>query len=134
MAFVKFNINPKGRKTSDCVTRAIAHAAEVPWGYVADVQYNIMKATAYAFTSTEVINKTLERLGFQEVKYQPEKGGKRATVAELAEQMDRPDIESVVIKVSGHLTCAIGGDWFDTWDCGDKAVYKYWIKRREARP
>jgi hypothetical protein len=34
-----------------------------------------------------------------------------------------------VLRTAGHLTCCRNGNYYDTWDCGSQAVYKYWYKK-----
>ena len=103
MAFQKFNINPKGKKTGDCVTRAIAKAAGITWQEALRLQYETSLKTGWSLTSTETINLVLKGLGFEEQTVRPLPGTKRPTVAKLA-------------------------DLYDLWDCSAKPAYKFWIK------
>ena len=48
----------------------------------------------------------------------------RRTVAEIAE---RHEDRKVIIRVRGHLTCAIFGEILDIWDCSDEMVDCYWL-------
>ncbi|MBQ9602421.1 MAG: hypothetical protein IJR42_01250 [Paludibacteraceae bacterium] len=128
MAFEVFNINPKGRKTGDCVTRAIAKAAGITWQEALRLQYETSLKTGWSLTSTQTINLVLKGLGFEEQTVRPLPGTKRPTVAKLAELYDLMSVESIVVKVSGHLTCAVAGTIYDLWDCSAKPAYKFWIK------
>ena len=33
----------------------------------------------------------------------------------------------VLIRIKGHLTCAMYGRIYDTWDCGNEPVDVFWI-------
>ena len=37
-----------------------------------------------------------------------------------------PD-DILIIRISGHLTCAINGICHDIWDCGNEIADLYWI-------
>ena len=50
----------------------------------------------------------------------------RYTVKELIDE--NPNI-TMVISVANHLTCAIKGTLYDTWDCSHKSVGNYYIKQ-----
>lgn len=123
--FVKFNANPKGRKTGDCTTRAIACAACIKWEEALRLQYETALKTGWAVSSTQNTDKVLTGLGFESMKVSVARGEGRPTVAKLAEA--NPTC-ILVISVSSHLTCVRDGIIFDLWDTGYKSVYKYWRK------
>ena len=120
--FEKFNINPKGRKTGDCTTRAIATAACITWQEALRMQYETALYSGYSVGSTENTDRVLQQLAFIPCKVAPARGEKRPTVHELADHHNK---NTLVISVAGHLTCAINGTYFDLWDCGNKSVYKF---------
>jgi hypothetical protein len=46
------------------------------------------------------------------------------SVEEIAERY--PD-SKVIIRVEGHLTCALYGVVTDIWDCSEELVDRYWV-------
>lgn len=126
--FIKHNENPKGRKTSDCTTRAIAKATGMPYLDVLAWQYAKAINKGYYLNDTKTTNAILTdpELGFEEVKVVVPRGQGRQTVRQL---VDAHPHDRLVISVAGHLTCAVDGCIYDLWDCGYKSVYKYWIKK-----
>ena len=125
--FIKHNENPKGRKTSDCTTRAIAKATGMSYDTVLLAQYGRALKTKYFLNDTKITNAILTEFGFEEVKVKVQRGQSRQTVRQLT---DAHPHDTLVISVAGHLTCAVDGCIYDIWDCGYKSVYKYWIKTK----
>lgn len=35
--------------------------------------------------------------------------------------------QTIVIRIEGHLTCAVDGVIYDTWNCSDKVADCFWI-------
>jgi hypothetical protein len=46
------------------------------------------------------------------------------TVGDVAAQHSD---EKIIIRIEGHLTCALYGTVLDIWDCTDKKADCYWI-------
>lgn len=119
------NVNPKGKKTGDCVTRALATALNVSWDQALTEQFNLAIKTKLSVDDTRLINKLLTERGFTKMNMQPKKGCHRCTVGALAYEYLS---ETIVVRVAGHLTVIKEGEIFDTWDCSNCAVYCAWIK------
>ena len=54
------------------------------------------------------------------------KGAKRENKTVLEIARDNPD-KTLIIRISGHLTCAKSGTIYDIWDCTNEIVDVYWI-------
>lgn len=125
MAYVKYNINPLGKLTGDCSIRAVAVATGLSW----DKAFEGLTVSAFKLKTvpdaTEAVQDFLLSLGFEVGKINVSKGSKRQTVAQFAES--HPNMYCV-LRVAGHLVACGRGNYVDTWDSGDKAVYKYWYK------
>lgn len=126
--FTYHNENPKGRKTADCTTRAIATASGFKYSDVLKMQYEEACSTGYFLNDIKTTNSILSRLGFTEAKIKVQKGQSRPTVRALVDSYSKGRY-ALVISVAGHLTCAVGSYIYDLWDCGMKSVYKYWYKK-----
>lgn len=124
--FIKENLNPKGRKTGDCSTRAIAKAAGIDYMEALDLQYQVHRTKGYAYGTTKNTYLVLQHLGFIPCVVRVPKGSTRPTVADI---MKEHQGARLVMSVSGHLTCAVNNILYDLWDCSYKAVYKYWIRK-----
>ena len=123
--FKKANVNPKGKKTTDCVIRAVAAATGLGW----DEAYKQLAEVGFIqkceMSDTESVDIVLRNNGFLVGTIRVQKGDKRPTVAQFAEQ--HPNWYCV-LRVANHLVASGNGFYVDTWDSGDCAVYKYWYK------
>lgn len=122
MIYRKYNNNPKGKKTSDCVIRAISHALSKDWCDVADELFLISKKLYTTQTSTQTYTKYLENYQTIPVKYVDENTGKN-------KRFKVKDITwsgTFIIVIANHLTMVKDGILYDTWDCREKSCYKIW--------
>jgi hypothetical protein len=119
--FVEFNINPKGKKTSDCVVRAIAKAENKTWLEIYDYLSKIARDTYSMPNDSKVYGKYLS--GYPKINVKHEVNGKmkRLTVKEICELKG-----TYLVSIANHLTVVKDGNIFDTWDCGEKSAYIIW--------
>jgi hypothetical protein len=122
MKFVLENLNPRNRKTGDCVIRAIAKAESKSWVEVFD-SLSVIARELYSTTGqTDVISKYLKNYKKIDVKYVDSLGNKkRYTVADVCEFKG-----TYIVSVASHLTCVKDGVLYDTWNCGRKSAYIIW--------
>ena len=148
----EFNYNDGGRSdagfkghTGDCVVRAIAIAAELPYQEVYDTLFQMNKD--FAETSRSRAAKSVKRsggtprngnfyhtyhpyllsLGFEWVPTM--RVGQGVTHHVKADELPKGRL---VLRLSRHLAAFIDGVLNDTYDCsrhGTRAVYGYYIKR-----
>lgn len=124
--FIKENVNPKGKKTCDCTTRAITKASGLSYETVFNKQCEVMLKKGYFVNDTKNCMLVLKELGFREVKLGvPKKGDKRPTVTDIA-KLSRN--KRIVCSLAGHYVACVNGNIYDIWDCSDYAVYKYFVK------
>ena len=121
MSFKKYNANPKGKKTTDCVIRAISKALNKKWEDVAEELFQLSKEMYSTQVSTDVYTKYLEKYKTISVKYDTSKGKKRYTIKDVCDMKG-----TYIIKTSGHLSVVKDGHLYDTWDCSKKSAYKIW--------
>lgn len=119
------NGKPYKWQKPDCVVRAFALATDKSWDESLDILYGIAKEEYDVPNSRTVLEKALEKYGFEKVSCQPKKGEKRPTVNEIASTSQN---KVYVLGVAGHEVCAKDGFFYDTWNCGESAVYSYMIK------
>jgi hypothetical protein len=136
--FEKVNVNPKGRKTGDCSTRALANVLNISWEEALEFQCEEALKCYYDPTSKQVIEKVLERFGYVKMK-QPIKWGSeddwgeikkhKYTVGEMDEILTPEQMrEGVLVTVANHHTCIKDGVVQDTWDCRRKSVGNYYVR------
>lgn len=128
--FCKYNENPKGRKTTDCVTRALTSACGIPYVDVLRLQYEFASKRFYAFDDKRTYEGILEMFGYKKMKQPRKENGKKYTVGELDEILTWAQMykEGVFVTISGHCTYIYEGTVWDTWDCRDYTVCNYYVK------
>ena len=121
------NVNPKNRKTGDCVVRAIAWASGTPYVEVYKDLFEISLKTGYILNEKRTYEKLLEVYGF--VKYQqPRKhDNSKFAIAEIDKLISNKDV--AIVSCANHLTCVLDGYLVDTWDCRHKTIGNYYLKR-----
>lgn len=120
--FKKINLNPKQRKTSDCVIRALAAVFNKGWLEVYDELTDLARSLYSVPGASETIKEYLKEYPVIPVKYENEFGTKkRYKVKDICEWEG-----SYIVKVSNHITCVIDGYIQDIWDCSDHAAYIIW--------
>lgn len=122
------NINPKGKKTADCVIRAISKASGKDYWQVAEDLFKLQKKTGYMLNEKRCYEKLLDDYGFIK-KAQPRKlDNTKYLVGEIDKLVEIRKPKSVVISMASHLTCYINNEIVDLWDCRYKTIGNYWLK------
>ena len=126
MEFIKYNANPKGRKTGDCVIRAICTALNETWEDTYKGLLEVALDTGYAVSCTENYEEYLKRKGYIKQKM-PRKSNKRKyTIAEFAEELAKPKL-TYIVNIANHTTMIRNKNLYDLWNCENKCVLNYWI-------
>lgn len=125
MEFIKTNPHPAGKKTGDCVVRALAIAENKKWIDVYDALCALGRKMAEMPNSKGVYESFLIQNGWTKQKMPKHPNGKRYKLRELADE--RPN-ETIVASVVHHLATVRDGKLLDTWDCGRKCVGNYFTK------
>lgn len=126
MEFIKYNNNPKNKKTGDCVIRAIATATNSSWEYV------YIKLAELGIRKGLIINdsnnwqKYLEILGYEKQKMPRRSDRTRYTLEEFATEIAEEN-KIYLVRLAGHLTVIKNKNLIDTWNCSYKSVGNYWI-------
>ena len=126
MAYVKYNPNPDGKSVGDCVIRAIAKATGKSWEDV----YTGVCLTGYSMCDMPSANCVwgayLRHNGFMR-EIVPNECPECYNVSDFAREHPRG---TYILALTGHVVCVHDGDWYDSWDSGDKMPMYYWEKRR----
>lgn len=124
--FIKENPHPQQKRVGDCVKRACVFASGINYHDIAIMLNRYRKISgAKRFNSDynwrDFIVDVL--LGVDIGNCQYINHGKRYQVSQYA----RISKSKAICQVSKHLVAVNGkGDYLDTWDCGEKSIYKVW--------
>lgn len=116
--FKYLNLNPKNRRTGDCVIRATACAFDLDWEDASDLLYLTARDMSCEMSCLGCYSHLFEDLGLEEI------DSEGFTVGQLSESNSD---KILIIRIEGHLTCSIYGCIYDLWDCRDKMVDRAWI-------
>lgn len=123
------NVNPKGRKTGDCSTRALVGTLGISYDEALKLQMKWSLKTYYDPTSKQVMEKVLQEFGYVKMKQPRKADGKKYTVGEMDKLLtDKQMQEGVLITVANHHTCITGGMIQDIWNCSYKSVGNYYVR------
>ncbi len=125
MNFIKTNPNPEGKKTGDCVVRALALAEDRRWLDVYDALCKIGRVLHDMPNNKKVYEEYLLQKGWTKQRMPRHPNGKRYKLRELADEKNQ---EVFVANVVSHVATVKRGNLLDTWDCGSKCVGNYYTK------
>ena len=126
LEYKEINLNPKGKKTADCVIRAISGATGIDYYKVYEDLYQISVKTGYMLNEKRCEEKLLEKYNFKKYKQPRKCDGSKYQINELDKLIDCKK-EKVVVSCAHHLTCIKNNKIEDIWDCGSKSVGNYYI-------
>ena len=138
--FAYDNPNPKGKKTSDCVIRAIAIAECKSWGEIFTALCEIAQRTGYMVNDRKCYEKYLTAQGYVKCKQPRKPDGKKYTGQEFCDYIfdleQRGEITTPVVIAhigSHHITAFVHDDVMqvrchDTWNPTLYCVGNYWFK------
>ena len=139
-----YNANPRGRYTTDCVTRAIALATGIPYKKVVMEMAEMQCKTGYDTCEARLYGRYLESKGWVK-KPQPRTSENRKYTGKgfcrwLSTQglgKSRQRLESVIANIGGHHIVAImpipegvkvNYKVCDIWDSTKGCIGNYWVK------
>lgn len=121
--FQYYNANPTKSVEEDCVTRAISTGLGINYEAVANLLdlasehtgYNRISIDSYGYLLTDVFLLPI---------FYPRRGENVENV------IDRFPNNTIIIRLEGHLLCAVNGmvtDLFDSWDRKD--ITCFWVAK-----
>lgn len=119
MDYKYYNRNPNGYRVPDCVTRAISTAMDIPYYDV----MTLLKANAIIYDCEELCVCCYEKILDNDF-YLPHYYGNGRTVREIID--DFPD-NTLILRMDGHLSCAVSSTLLDIFDCSEEIVTDFWI-------
>lgn len=124
--FENYNANPKGRKTSDCVIRAITCATTKTYNQVLNELVEISIKTGYHIADKKCYEKYLEMLGFVKMKQPRKSNNTKYLIGEVDKVVGKG---IALISCAHHLTVVNNCVIYDLWDCRNKSIGNYWVKK-----
>ena len=128
--YKEYNVNPKHRKTGDCSTRAIAGTLGISWEEALRLQFEMSLKYCYFISNKETAEKVLAEYGYVKMKQPRKADGRKYSVNELDQILTPKQMqEGVCVYVANHVTCITGGYIQDIWNCGNKKVGNYFVRK-----
>jgi len=129
LKFKQENVNPKGRKTGDCSTRAVAKCLGISWDDALKLQCQVSLKTKYDPTSHQVVERILADHGWVKQKQPRKWNGRKYTVREMDEVVsDFHRSNRCICTVAHHYVVIEDNTYVDTWNSGGKTVGNYFTK------
>lgn len=140
--FCFYNANPKGKRASDCVIRAISHATGKDWDSILDDLVALSHRYKIMPNEKACYNKYLEALGFTKEKQPKKYDNTKYTGKEFCSLLTKRYIDSgkafsVIAHIGGHHLVSIqvdkesdGYKIFDIWNSSDGTIGNYWVMER----
>lgn len=131
LEYVYLNKNPKGRKTGDCSTRALANILNIRYEQALKEQCEMSIKHCYGITDKQTIDYVMKKYGWEKQKQPRKYDNTKYKVNELDEILTSDEIQDgVLVLIAKHWTVVRDYMIEDIWNCGNKSVGNYWIKRR----
>lgn len=125
--YKNLNINPLHRRADDCTVRAIAFILNNSWEETyADLCLEGLKYYDMP-SSNHVWGSYLKKKGFQR-HIIPDTCPQCYSVAEFAR--DNPYGE-YILALHGHVVPVVNGDYYDSFDSGDRVPIYYWERGKD---
>ena len=139
--FKQVNLNPKNKKSTDCVIRALVTATNNTIEDIIKSLTAIYLKNGWFITDMKCVDRYLNHEGFVKQSMVKKADNTKYTVAEFCEYLDKvfgkKNKGEVVISLAGHIAAVINyGDGngyilVDSWDCGNKCVGNWWVKKED---
>lgn len=124
--FIKFNDNPCGKTTGDCVIRAISIVENKSWRQV----YLALCVEGYDQCTFGDDNKTwegyLKSIGYRRFNLPDTKGYKLSDFANAHKE------GKYIIGTGTHVVAIVNGDIIDSWDSSDETPTYYLTKTSDG--
>jgi len=127
--YVELNVNPKGRRTGDCSTRALVGTLGISYETAILEQAQAAIDSCYGITDKQLMERVLKKYGYRKMKQPRKANGRKYTVGEMDQLLTKQQMEEgVFVTIANHHTCITSGVVQDIWDCRGKSVGNYYIK------
>lgn len=126
MEFIRYNNNPRSRKASDCVIRALSLALDKSWYQIYRELFELGLEECRMINEPDLYQLYLKKQGLEKQRMPKRPDNTRYTVKEFANELAKPD-KIYILSIAHHITVIKNKDLYDTWNCSHKSVGNYWI-------
>lgn len=127
MNWLEKNVNPKNKKTCDCVVRALSVALDKPYEEMYRELFEYSLKVGWFISDIRTYEHYLKHVhGIQKVPQPRKSGGGWFTIAEYF----RGEIASgktYIVSTRGHLTVIKDGTLVDSWNCKYEKICNYFV-------
>lgn len=125
MAYKYYQPNKKDVKDDcgDCVIRALSKVTGNDWGTIFMNLVPIALEMQRMPNERECFERYINENGFKWQSLGKIVGKRRPTVAEFARKHKQG---KYIVRVAHHVVAVVDGNYYDTWDSGDRPMYGYW--------
>ena len=122
----EFNPNPKDRNIGDCTLRSYCAAFGISWEKAFDIASKVAKenASMIQYMADKILTEEFNCVVDEKYNKKSVKGKDRITVNEFA--MTHP-YGIYILHVPKHQVTVINGEYWDSWDSGDKKIDTVYI-------
>lgn len=123
--FRECNPHPQKKMVGDCVKRAITIASEINYHDVAIMLNRYRKESGCRkFNNRDNWKEFVVNVlhGIDKGNMQYANHGQRFLVCDYAETISN----KAIVQCSHHIVACMNGKYYDTWDSGEKSIYKAW--------
>lgn len=122
----KYNPNPKSRNIGDCTLRSYCAAFGIEWNEAFDIASRVAKANSsmIQYVADKVLTEEFGCTVDENYNKKKVKGKDRITVNNFA--MTHP-YGTYILHVRSHQVTVKNGEYWDSWDSGDKKVDTVYI-------
>lgn len=122
-----YNANPHGKKTGDCVIRALAVVLGKSWETVYRDLVDIGLTYGYMINDPKCYERYLKSLGWEKYDEPRDYRNKKVQVCQFMQSIDNDVIFARV--GSRHVTAIKNHKVIDIWDCSREKMHTYWRKK-----
>ncbi len=123
--FTYYNANPKGKKTTDCVIRAICTALDQDYDKTAKELLEFWLKTGYDMSDVKCFGRYLESKGWKKQSQPRKPDNTKFTGKDFARLFKG----TCVANIGGHhIVCIRDNKVLDIWDSTDGCIGNYWVK------
>lgn len=126
MSYIYYNPNPKGKDTGDCVVRALTLLFDKNWYDIYTELCSLGFEMCELPSSDRLWGNYLQRHGYKRTPL-PDYCPICYTVSDFCRENQRGQF---LLALNGHVVYVLNGDYYDSWDSGNKCPLFVWKKER----
>lgn len=126
MSYIYYNPNPKGKDTGDCVVRALTLLFDKNWYDIYTELCSLGFEMCELPSSDRLWGNYLQKHGYKRTPL-PDYCPICYTVSDFCRENQQGQF---LLALNGHVVYVLNGDYYDSWDSGNKCPLFVWKKER----